>query len=123
MKVLLIEDDPGTLEILRLCFELRRPEVTVIVASTGYEGIISLKNNAPDVIILDLGLPDINGLQVIQRIRRSSDVPIIVTSARSEDEFMGKVTEAGANAYISKPFDPNELLKTFDNALENTQAS
>jgi len=117
MKVLLIEDDPGTIEVIRVCFEIYKPDVTIINATMGLSGIEMVKTEKPDCIILDLGLPDINGVQALQEIRRLTDVPVLVASARTE-ETVQKSLEIGATDYIVKPFDPTDLLDKFDKLVK-----
>ena len=114
MKVLVIEDDPGTMEVIRVCFEIYKPEVTVLSSSTGRKGMELLEQEQPDVIILDLGLPDIDGNQIIEQVRLTSDIPILISSARAENEAISKAMALGANDYIVKPFDPESLISSFE---------
>ena len=114
MKVLVIEDDPGTLEVIRVCFEIYKPEITVISSSTGRKGIQLIQEEEPDAVIIDLGLPDIDGNQVIEEVRRTSSIPMLVSSARAESESISKAMKLGANDYIVKPFDPATLISSFE---------
>jgi len=114
LKVLIIEDDPGTLEVTRVCFEIYKPEITLISASTGRKGLELIEQENPDAIILDLGLPDIDGNEIIEKVRSTSSVPMLVSSARAESEAISKAMQLGASGYIVKPFDPEELIKTFE---------
>ena len=114
MKVLVIEDDPGTLEVVRVCFEIYLPEVIFISCSTGRKGIELAASEHPDAIIVDLGLPDIDGNMVIEEVRRTSSIPMLVSSARAEAESISKAMELGANDYIVKPFDPEVLINSFE---------
>jgi DNA-binding response OmpR family regulator len=114
LKVLVIEDDPGTLEVIRVCFEIYKPEVTIISSSTGRKGIQLIEQEQPDAVIIDLGLPDIDGNQVIEEVRRTSSVPMLVSSARAESESISKAMALGSNDYIVKPFDPEALVSSFE---------
>lgn len=118
MKVLLIEDDPETIEAVRLCFEICRPDMTLVSARKGLEGIKLFQSQTPDVVMVDLGLDDMDGLEVIREIRRSSKVPILVVSARSEPTVVPRVTALGANDFVVKPFHYQDLLARLDNAMK-----
>jgi len=114
LKVLVIEDDPGTMEVIRVCFEIYKPEVTVLSSGTGRKGMEILEQEQPDAIILDLGLPDIDGNQIIQQVRLTSNIPVLVSSARAENEAISNAMSLGANDYIVKPFDPESLINSFE---------
>jgi len=83
-------------------------------AATGTAGVFHAIMQTPDVVVLDLGLPDIDGMEVIRRIRESSPVPIIVISARGQNRDEAAALNAGANDYLSKPFRSDELLRHID---------
>lgn len=117
MKVLLIEDDQTTVDAIQLCFEIYWPESTLTTVVKGLEGIESLKQKGPDVVILDLGLPDIDGLTLLEEIRRFSSVPILIVSARDTQESIVKGLELGAEDYIVKPFNYQDLLTRLENIL------
>ncbi len=117
MKVLIIEDDPVIVESLAIVFELRRADSTVISASGGKEGVKLAKADSPDVIILDLGLPDMNGFKVLQQIRKFSDVPIIILTAWHEETYKDKGLELGADDYVCKPFYPDDFLTRVEAVL------
>lgn len=106
-KVLVIDDDPSLLRALRL--GLRSGGHEVITAANGDQGISATARNAPDIVILDLGLPDVNGLEVCRRIRQWSDVPIVVLSAIDSEERKIAALDGGANDYVTKPFGMGEL--------------
>ena len=109
MKILVVDDDPDVFEVVSLCFEMRWPNAEVIHASCGELGIELAQEEAPDLVVLDLELPDVDWLQVCAEIRRFSTVPIIILTVRDspEDEMRG--LELGADDYIRKPFSPVEL--------------
>ncbi len=110
MKVLVIEDDPGIVEVVSLCFQLRWSGATLLSASTGAKGIEMVETESPDVLILDIGLPDIDGYQVLREVRRFSAVPVIMLTVRGEDTSVAKGLELGADDYITKPFSHIELI-------------
>jgi two-component system response regulator VicR len=121
MKVLVIEDDPGIVEVVSLCFQLRWSGTTVISAADGRKGIDLVETETPDVVILDIGLPDIDGYQVLKEIRRFSDVPVIMLTVRSEDTDVAKGLELGADDYITKPFSHIELIARVQAVLRRSQ--
>ena len=110
MKVLIIEDAPDIVESISLCFELHWPEVQVIATAEGGKGLTLAETGSPDIIILDLGLPDKDGFDVLEAIRAFSDVPIIIVTARGDEIDRVKGLELGADDYITKPFSHTELL-------------
>jgi len=85
MKVLLIEDSTEIIDIVAVTLKLRWPEVELISSFLGKEGLELAKKELPDIIVLDLGLPDIDGFQVLRSIREFSDVPVIILSVRGEE--------------------------------------
>ncbi|MCL0037297.1 response regulator transcription factor [Dehalococcoidia bacterium] len=121
MKVLVIEDDVATVEAIRLCLEIHRPDTSATLTAKGIEGIELLRGEAPDVVILDLGLPDIDGIRVLEQIRQFSDVPVLIVSARDTQDSIVKGLELGAEDYIVKPFDYRDLLERLDNVIRLSQ--
>jgi DNA-binding response OmpR family regulator len=121
MKVLVIEDDPGIIEVVSLCFQLRWSGTNVISAANGREGVALVENESPDVVILDIGLPDIDGYQVLKEIRRFSDVPVLMLTVRGEDTDVAKGLELGADDYITKPFSHIELIARVQAVLRRAQ--
>ncbi|MDP2931655.1 MAG: response regulator transcription factor [Chloroflexota bacterium] len=110
MKALVIEDDPGIIEAVSLCFQLRWSDVKVSSASQGAKGLELIETEKPDIVILDIGLPDMDGFQVIREIRRFSQVPVIMLTVRDKDIEIAKGLELGADDYITKPFSHIELV-------------
>ncbi len=110
MKVLVIDDEPDVTETVQICFSLRWPDAEVFSASDGRMGVNVAAKERPEIIILDIGLPDIDGYEVCREIRDFSDVPIIMLTARSSDLDKVKGLELGADDYITKPFSHIELL-------------
>jgi DNA-binding response OmpR family regulator len=110
MKVLIVDDEPDVIEVVNLCFGLRWPEAEVIAAKNGDEALALIEETSPDLILLDIMLPDRDGFQVCQEIRRSSDIPIIMVSARDGEMDKVRGLEMGADDYVTKPFSHLELL-------------
>ncbi len=105
--ILVIEDDPQTRRLLKtnLCNRGWR----VIEAENGKNGLSLVKSDSPDLVILDLGLPDIDGISVTKRLRQLSDLPVLVLSARSQEQNKIMALDAGADDYLTKPFSTGEL--------------
>ncbi len=120
MKVLIIEDAPDIVESISLCFELRWPEVKVISTAEGNKGLTLAETESPDVIILDLGLPDTDGFEVLKDIRSFSDVSIIIVTVRGDEMDKVRGLELGADDYITKPFSHMELLARVRAVLRRT---
>jgi len=110
LKILIIEDDPNIVELVGLTFELGWPDVKLIVAETGEQGMNLLEAEPPDAVILDIGLPDTNGFEVIKSIRLFSDVPVLMLTVRVEERDIVKALTLGADDYLTKPFRQMELL-------------
>ena len=107
-NVVVIEDDPPIRRFLRT--GLSTHGFLVFEADNGRQGIIEVGNRKPDLIILDLGLPDMDGVEVIKTIRAWSSMPIIILSARSAEQSKIEALDAGADDYLTKPFGLGELL-------------
>ena len=106
--ILVVEDDVPVRNLITTT--LKAHDYRCIAADTGEGAVMETASHNPDVILLDLGLPDIDGVEVISRIRTWSNVPIIVISARSEDTDKIDALDAGADDYLTKPFSVEELL-------------
>ena len=106
--ILVVEDDPSIRNLITTT--LRLHEYRFLTAASGSGAILEASSHNPDVVLLDLGLPDMDGVEVIQRIRTWSNMPIIVISARSDDTDKIEALDAGADDYLTKPFSVDELL-------------
>jgi two-component system, OmpR family, KDP operon response regulator KdpE len=106
--ILVIEDEPQMQRFLRIV--LQGQGYGFIEAQTGQEGLVQAATRSPDIILLDLGLPDIDGIEVTRRLREWSDTPIIVLSAREQEHDKIRALDAGADDYLTKPFGAGELL-------------
>lgn len=117
--VLVIDDEPQIRRLLR--FSLEGNGYRVFDAATGNEGILQAAQCRPDVILLDLGLPDLDGLEVLQRIREWSRVPVLILSVRDREQDKVSALDNGADDYVTKPFNTAELLARMRAALRHFQ--
>jgi two-component system KDP operon response regulator KdpE len=106
--ILVVEDDPPIRNFIRAC--LRTQGYRVLEVDKGEEALSQAASHVPDLLILDLGLPDLDGMEVIRRLREWSRVPIIVVSARGNERGKVEALDAGADDYLTKPFGTGELL-------------
>lgn len=108
MLILIIEDDVPVKNLISITLKMN--EYKYITASDGRSGLIDVSTKNPDCVLLDLGLPDIDGIEIIKRMRTWTETPIIVISARSDDKDKIEALDAGADDYLVKPFSVEELL-------------
>ncbi len=116
--IVVIEDDPQICRFLRTSLSVQ--DFQVIEAGTGERGIIEIGTRKPELVILDLGLPGMDGIAVIRKVREWSAVPIIVLSARSQESNKIAALDAGADDYLTKPFSIGELLARIRVSLRHT---
>ena len=118
-KILIIEDDLAIVRLMKIALSTNGYEP--IVANTGINGIASFLKESPDLVLLDMGLPDVDGTEVLQQIRDISNTPIIIVSAREQEKEKVKALDCGANDYVTKPFGIDELLARIRVALRFKQ--
>jgi len=118
-KILIVDDETAIRKFLRLSLENEGCEV--VEAETAKDGIRELIGKRPDAIILDLGLPDLDGIDVIRKIREWSSIPIVVLTVKDDEENKVKALDAGADDYLTKPFGIPELMARLRAALRHTQ--
>lgn len=106
--ILIIDDEPQIRKVLTIALE--SADFKVITAENGNNGIIQTATNHPQLVILDLGLPDRDGLSVIKELRTWTDIPILILSVRNSEEDIVKAMDLGADDYITKPFNTKELI-------------
>lgn len=118
MKILVVDDDPRLRDLVRLALE--RAGFQVITAADGQSALTSAVREVPDMVVLDIGLPEVDGLEVCRRIRLRSDVPVLFLTARDDevDRILG--LELGADDYVTKPFSPRELVARVRAILKRT---
>jgi two-component system KDP operon response regulator KdpE len=119
-NAVVIEDDPQIRRFLRTT--LPTEGFDVFEAETGERGLVEAATRKPDVVILDLGLPDIDGTEVIRRLREWSQVPIVILSARTREQEKVAALDAGADDYLVKPFSIGELMARLRVALRHSSA-
>jgi two-component system KDP operon response regulator KdpE len=115
--VLVVEDEPQLVRLLRAT--LPPHGFRMIDAASGAQGLTEASSRAPDVVLLDLGLPDMDGVEVVRRIRGWSGMPIVVVSARGQEKDKVEALDAGADDYLTKPFGTDELLARIRVALRH----
>lgn len=118
-KILVVEDDAAIRNLI--CTTLETQGYQYDTARTGGAAILSAVSGQPDVMILDLGLPDMDGVDIIKKVRGWSAIPIIVVSARSEDQDKVEALDAGADDYLTKPFSVDEFLARLRVALRRVR--
>ncbi len=109
-KILIAEDDEQVVEIVAFSARMNWPDCQVIVARDGQEALTLFKEEEPDIVLLDVSMPPPNGFEVCQRIRQSSEVPILMLTAREATVDKVRALDLGADDYLTKPFDHLELL-------------
>jgi len=117
VKFLIIDDDEEIINIIGLTLRVGWPEVEVVSSRLGKRGINMVETESPDLVILDLGLPDSNGFEVLKAIRMFSDVPIVILTVSEQESDVVRGLELGANEYITKPFRQMELLARLKSVL------
>lgn len=115
--ILIVEDEPPIRRLLRTT--LGAHDYRVLEAATGGEALSALRHHRPDLVLLDLGLPDVDGLDLIARIRAIGPVPIVVLSSRGEEAAKVTALDSGADDYVTKPFGADELLARIRAALRH----
>ncbi len=120
-RILVVEDDKSIRNFFRTVLEANHYEV--IMATTGTEAYSMITSQCPDVVILDLGLPDVDGVKILKSVREWSSMPIIVVSARSHERDKVEALDLGADDYITKPFGTSELLARIRTASRHARAS
>lgn len=119
-RVLVVEDDKRISNFIKTVLEANNYDV--IVAQTGAEAYSMVTSQCPDVVILDLGLPDMDGMKILQGVREWSAMPVIVVSARTHERDKVEALDLGADDYITKPFGTSELLARIRTAIRHTRS-
>src|SRR5712692_1454626 len=121
MKVLVIDDDPRLREALEVGVQLQWEDAQVLTATDGENGLDRFFDAEPDIVLLDVTMPRMNGFEVLKTIRQVSDVPVIMLSARDEDVDQVRGLELGADDYVSKPFSHLALMARIKAALRRAE--
>ena len=120
LRALIIDDEVQIRRLLTVALEAADYEV--FAAESGAEGLAEVAYRRPDVVLLDLGLPDLDGLKVLERLREWSETPVVILSVRDDEEGKVAALDAGADDYVTKPFSTPELLARIRAARRKTQA-
>lgn len=108
LKILVADDDADLLDILT--FSLRREGFEVVRARDGQEALAKVASEGPDLVVLDVGMPELDGFEVCKQLREHSSIPIIMLTAKGDDENIVHGLELGADDYVTKPYSPKELI-------------
>ena len=120
-RIMIVEDDPGICNFLKTTLEAEGYRTETV--QSGKAALALISSQCPDVILLDLGLPDMDGMEIIESVRSWTRTPLIVLSARSMEEDKAKALDSGADDYLTKPFGTVELLARIRAALRHTRTS
>ena len=121
MKILVVDDDPHILDALTVGFQLQWQDATVLAARNGDQGLELFYEHTPDVVVLDVSMPGKSGFEVLQEIRRISDVPVLMLTARGEEMDQVRGLELGADDYVVKPFGHLALLARIKAVLRRAE--
>jgi len=121
MEILIIDDDPAMTDLLQI--QLQTTEFGIKVAHSGAEGLKSTQKNKPDIIILDLLMPDMNGLDIFRELRRFTQSPILILSALDQPMMVANALDAGADDYLVKPVSSAMLIAHLQNLSRRIKAN
>lgn len=110
MEIVICDDDPNQRDSIRVCLEISTTQNNFTEFELGADAVDHLKGNDPDLIFLDMGLPDVSGLDVLKKLREYTEAPVIVVSGNDTTESVAQALTMGADDYITKPFEPIELM-------------
>ncbi|MDD5289315.1 MAG: response regulator transcription factor [Dehalococcoidales bacterium] len=119
MKIVVVDDSPEIVEVVSICLQLRWSDAILLSASNGWKGVELVKTHTPDAVILDVNLPDIDGFQVLQEIRRFSRVPVVMLTVKGKDVDIARGLALGADDYVVKPFSNIELIARVETAMRH----
>jgi len=122
MKVLVVDEEPDVIKLVAMSFRMQRPSWEIVGAPDGPAALDLIEQVQPDVVLLDIGLPEMSGFEVLEAIRLFSDVPVIMLTARDDEYSKVHGLELGADDYVTKPFSHLELLARVRAVLRRTQA-
>ncbi|MBT4124943.1 MAG: response regulator transcription factor [Chloroflexi bacterium] len=120
MEIVICDDDPNQRDSIRVCFEIAAAKNNFAEFELGSDALDYLKQNTADLIFLDMGLPDMAGLDVLKKLRIHSDSPVIVVSGNDTTESVAQALTIGADDYITKPFEPIELMARVEAVTRRT---
>lgn len=121
MRVLVVDEEPDVYKLVAMSFRMQRPTWEVLHAADGPQALETIEREHPDVVLLDVGLPEMNGFEVLQTIRLFSDIPVIMLTVRDDELSKVQGLELGADDYVTKPFSHLELLARVRAVLRRAQ--
>lgn len=110
MKILIVDDNPDLVQALKLGFKLQWPESQVVAAGDGERALAVFSEESPDIVLLDIAMPGMNGFEVLRRLRQVSDVPVVMLTVKGDEQDKVRALELGADDYVTKPFGSLELM-------------
>jgi len=119
MRVLVIEDDSDTVDFVSQVVRGRWPAAVVRGFWEGEDGLRALEATHADVLLLDIGLPDMDGWQVLERLRQFSDIPVVIMTGLGQSQDVVSFVRGSADQYVTKPFSPNALVESIEAAMES----
>lgn len=122
MRVLVVDEEPDVIKLVAMSFRLQQPGCEVVGAPDGPQALEAIEHQRPDVVLLDIGLPEMSGFEVLKEIRLFSDVPVIMLTVRDDELSKVQGLELGADDYVTKPFSHLELLARVRAVLRRAQA-
>jgi two-component system KDP operon response regulator KdpE len=122
MRILVVDEEPDVFKVIAMSFGMQRPDWELIHAEDGAEALDLVESECPNVVLLDVGLPEMDGFQVLKAIRRFSDVPVIMLTVRDDELSKVQGLELGADDYVTKPFGHLELLARVRAVLRRAEA-
>jgi DNA-binding response OmpR family regulator len=122
MKVLVVDEEPDVVKVVTMSFRMQQPTWEVVSAEDGPQALEMVERERPDVVLLDVGLPEMNGFEVLEAIRLFSDVPVIMLTVRDDELSKVQGLELGADDYVTKPFSHLELMARVRAVLRRAQA-
>jgi len=120
MKIVVVDDSPEIVEVVSICLQLRWSDAIILSASNGIKGLELVKIQKPDIVILDVNLPDIDGFEILQEIRRFSKVPVVMLTVKGKDLDIARGLALGADDYVVKPFSNIELIARVETAMRHS---
>jgi len=121
VKILIVDEEPDVVRLISVIFGMQQPNWEVVAASDGEEALAALEREQPALVLLDVGLPDMSGFEVLQQIRLFSDVPVIMLTVHDDELSKVRGLELGADDYVTKPFSHLELLARVRAVLRRAQ--
>lgn len=115
--VLYVDDDGANRRLMQRLFERNRPEHELVSVGSGLEALTVTEEKSPQLVLLDLNLPDVSGEEVLGVLRKASSVPVVMLSGEADEVTRCRLLDLGANGYVTKPFDVTELLRVVDDLV------